>query len=377
MTADANPTTGADQPIKSLREAATRIKAAMQETPPKVEPQAKPPDPPATEANSPPETEAKPKAAPVQEPEPSAEPKPQPKPEGADVEESAKVEAEPSEVELADTPQGLADQLGVPADQLMEHIKVSVKVDGVERKVNLKELATGFQLESDYRNKTKALAEQSRQADEISKQAALERQHYAQNLAPLIQTMQATLQEEANALQMLGDTDPAEYVRQKIKFDRKVALFQQAQAEQQAAVERQRTEFTNSQKRAMADSERKLQEIFPEWKNPIKGQEGTRTLREYAKTQGVNAEVADRFFEPPFFVVLDKAMKFDRIEAGKAEARKKVVNLPRVQAAGAAKPSVKPEVQGLRIAREKLRKTGNVKDAAGALKFALRAKGIL
>ena len=370
MAEDANPATGADKPL-SLREAATQIKVAMQEP----KPQAKQPDQPAKEANSQTEPEAKPPAAEEKEPEPRAEPKPQPKEEGADVEESEPSEAEPSEVELADTPEGLAEQLGVSVEQLMEHLKVKVKNDGVERQVNLKELTTGFQLESDYRNKTKALAEESRQAQETVRQAALERQQYAQYLVPLIQNMQAALQEEAQHLQALVESDPGEYLRQKVKFDQKQQALQIAQQEQQAINHRQQQEFQALQARAMAESERKLLTTFPEWKGE-KGREEIRSLRAYAKERGVNAEAADRFFEAPFFELLHDAREYRKGLASKPAALKKVLNVPKVQGVGAASTNARPEGAKLRVATDRLRKTGHIRDAVPAMKLALKKAGI-
>ena len=371
MADDANPERGAE-PITNLREAAQRIKTAMQE-----KSQVKPPDPPATEANRTPEPEAKPKAAEAEEPEPEAEQKPQPKAEGADVEESENKEPESSEVELADTPQGLAEQLGVPADQLMEHVKVTVKIDGVEKQVNLKELASGYQFESDYRNKTKALAEESRKTQETVKQAALERQRVAEYLVPLIQNMQAGLAEDAQQINSLLDSDPAEYLRQKAKHEQKQQILQAAQQEQAALAERQRQEFISLQKQAMAESERKLKEVFPEWKDVSKGRTEMEALRQYAKDKGVNPSAADRFFEAPFFEILWEAREYRKQQAAKPAALKKVIGIPKVQAPGASRPSEKPEVGKLRVATDRLRKTGHVRDGAAALKIALKARGVL
>ena len=132
----------------------------------------------------------------------------------------------------------------------------------------------------------------------------------------------------------------------------------------------------NLQRRAMAESERKLLEAFPDWKGE-RGKEEVRALRQYAKERGVNADAADRFFEAPFFEILHDAREYRRQVASKPAALKKVANVPKVQMAGAAKPQAKPEVTKLRVATDRLRKTGNVRDGAAALKIALKQRGIM
>ena len=367
MADAANPEGGANSPL-GLREAADRIKAVMQGD----KPQANQPDPTAKEANSQPEPEAKPeKADKGEEPEPRAELKP----ERAEVEESEPSEAESSEVELADTPQGLAEQLGVPVDQLMEHVKVTVKIDGVEKQVNLNELAKGYQLESDYRKKTIESAETRRKADEAIQAATMERQHIAQNLAPLIQAMRASLQEESRSVQALLETDPGEYLRQKARLDQKQQMIQVAEREQWENAQRQQQEFQNLQKQAMVESERMLLETFPDWKGG-KGQEEIRALRSYAKEMGVNPKAADTFFEAPFFKILHDAREYRKQQASKPAALKKIVGIPKVQKPGAAGPSAKPEVTKLRVATDRLRQTGHIRDAVPAMKLALKKAGI-
>lgn len=380
MAEGANPVGGATSPL-SLREAADRIKVLTQD-----KSQANQPDPTAKEANSQTEPEATPKeAAKEPAPEPRAEPKPKPRAEGEDVEaeKSETTEPEPSEVELADSIEGLAGQLGVTVDQLVEHIHDTVKIDGQEKRVNLKELKAGFQFESHSRKTTMETADVRRKADEDIKAVAVERQQYAQYLVPLIQNLQASFQDDERALQALLESgDTGEFQKLQFKIGQKQQAFQALQREQQAMAQRQQQEFLDLQKQAMAESQRKLLTVFPEWKgsdgNPsAKANEEIRSLRAYAKERGVNPRAADTFFEAPFFEILHDAREYRKQQAAKPAALRKVVNVPKFQGAGSAKPSVKPEVAKLRVATDRLRKTGHVRDGAAALKIALRQRGIL
>lgn len=374
MAEAANPETGATGPL-NVRDAAKRI-AALGLFGEEGKPQPKTEKPPATEANAETQPEAKPKAAPETEPEPSAEPKPTP--EGANVEEKPEdKEPEPETVELADTLEGLAEQFGVAPDQLAEHLKITVKIDGVEKQVNLKEYQSGIQLESDYRKKTAQAAETSRQAQEEMQRARAERQHIAQNIIPLIQNLSAMIQEEQAELNQYLDTDPQEYLRRKARIEARQTRLQQAQAEWTRQQQTQALEFQGLQRQAMDESQRRLLERFPEWRNLEKGREEMRSLRQYAKDRGVDARAAETFFEAPFFELLWESREYRKLQTGKVEAKKKLVGLPKVQAPGAAKPQVKPEVSALRVAKDRLRKTGHVRDAAAALKVVLQKRGVM
>lgn len=373
MADDANPARGAESP-HSLREAATRIKAAMQAQ----EAQAKPPDQPAKEANAEPETEAKPKAAKVEESEPEAERKPEPEQGEAEAEESDTKEAEQETEELADTVEGLAEQLGIKPEDLISVLTAEVKVNGESQRVNLKEALAGYQRDSDYRNKTKDAAEKVRQADEAARQASLERQHYTQNLVPLMQQLQAAIQDESRDLQALLDQgDLLGYQRLQNRLAQRYAMLQQAQQEAATAHQRQQSESEAKRKEAIAENERILLDKFPAWRDLDKGRAEMRELRQVAKDYGVPEKVADTFYQASFFEMMRDLREFKRIKSGKAETLKKVSALPHVQKAGAAKPSVKPEVQKLRVAKDRLRKTGNIRDAGAALGLALRQRGVL
>jgi hypothetical protein len=315
--------------------------------------------------------------APEKKPEPVAEAAPEqaPAPEAPPEEPQADPTEEPDtdSVELADTIEGLAEQLGVPADQLPDHLKVTVKINGEEQRVTLKEAISGYQKDADYRNKTAEISKKSQAVEQLSQEVAAERQHFANALNPFIQHLNILVSEDDRTLARLANDDPYEYAQLKPKAEqRKVAL--QAAVQQQQALQHQNQQDAHRQYVADVEAEeRKLVEIYPDWmKDTAKGREEIKSLREYAKTVGVPEHDANAFYKASFFQILDESRSYRALQAGKAETKKVLKYLPKVQKPGAEQPRGDPQKQKLAVAKNKLRNSGSVKDAAMVIKQLLK-----
>ena len=78
---------------------------------------------------------------------------------------------EPEAPDQRRTPESLEDD-ALAEDDTEEPQSYTIKVDGQEQEVSLDELKKGYQLESDYRNKTATLGEERRQLEAERQQSS-------------------------------------------------------------------------------------------------------------------------------------------------------------------------------------------------------------
>lgn len=298
-----------------------------------------------------------------------------PKAEGVDADEAAapeqkgKAEATDDQEELADTVEGLAQQLGMDPSELLEHLKVEVKVNGESKRVNLKEASKGYQLESDYRTKTAASAEQLRAAEAIRQEYTQQREHLSSQLAPLVQQMEHVVTaDDARLQQLLNDGDILEYERLKFAADQRKSQLNTAKQEQQRLDGERQRESQVRLEQHVAENERILLEKRPDWaKDPDKGRKDLSEIRAYLKSEGVAAEMADKLYEAVPLLMADKARKWDQLQKEKMGRLNEVKTVPKFQKPGPSKSVDDPKKQVHARNLNRLRRSGNVRDAANAL----------
>ncbi len=203
---------------------------------------------------------------------------------------------------------------------------------------------------------------------ERERQLDMERQHYANVLVPMINTLAQEIVGDEAALEQLLLSDPHEYQVRKHQLEKRKAALQGAQQQLQIIEQRRQQETAERYKQSVLENERKLYELFPHWqKDIVKARDEMRGLREYAKSYGIDPQLADTFIEAPFFQILHKAKLYDGIKQAKAEVTKKVQLAPPVTKPGAAQKK-DGQAQRLTVAKQRLRKTHHWKDAGAALK---------
>lgn len=240
---------------------------------------------------------------------------------------------------------------------------VTVKIDGKETQVKLREALDGYQRQADYSRKTAALAEE-RNAFHAERQAIqAERAQYAQLLPALAARLQADVEQVDWAA--LKENDPVEYAVKRLEMQERAEQLQAVQAEQsrlqQLANEETVAEFN---KRVAAEGE-KLAAAFPAWKDPAIMQRDKAAIKAYGLKIGFSEAELNQASDSRAVVALYKAMKFDRLMSKTAKAK----------APGAGAPAPKPlkpgssnrppaRVTARTDAMKRLSKSGSVEDAA-------------
>jgi len=195
-----------------------------------------------------------------------------------------------------------------------------------------------------------------------------ERQRYQQQLQPLIQGLQQSLQSEFADIKTPGDvvalaqSDPARYALWRARMD--AIQYGQAQLRQiqEAQTAEQRKQY---EEYARAEWNEYLKHR-PEYKDRSRWEAARRELRDYAVSLGYSEQDFDSNVAHRHLLVLEKAMLYDRAQKAKAEAVAKPV--PKVQQPGTARTRADKAADERAARLKKLEQSGSIEDAMGLLR---------
>lgn len=293
----------------------------------------------ATDEQKSPATEAKPVEAKANEPEKAKESK----------------EADPAPTE--------ADAQPSP--------KHKVKVRGQEVEVSLEEALAGYSRTQDYKAKTAELAEQRKAIEAEANAIQQTRQSHLSQLDQLIPALQqqvagefADIKTTADLEKMAAD-DPARFTRWQAK---QVAL-QQAKAEQARLAGELKSKQEREYREFLQAEHAKLIDADPIFADAEKGKAEKVRIRDYLKAQGFDDEAINGLADHRSVLIARKAMMYDQVKNAKPE-EKRVSEPPKVMKPGPA--GEKPPVdERAKAARQQLRKSGRLEDAAKAFEHLL------
>jgi hypothetical protein len=270
-------------------------------------------------------------------------------------EASAEYESEESE-EYAEESEYESEQEPTPT--------YKVKVGKEEMDVPLDELLKGYSRTSDYTRKTQEVAE-ARKAVEAERQkieeAAQLRDTYAQRLQVIEQMLSQG--EKGEDLAALKESDPIGYAVRVAEQTEREKQLAAVRAEQQRISQQQQAEQSQRLQTHLQAEALKLQEAIPEIADPAKGQAIKTDIRNYAKKIGFSDEELAQVYDSRAVTALYKAMQFDKLTQGKADAVKKVAQAPRMMRPGTSTPEARESSEGKKL-REQLRRSGKKNDAA-------------
>ena len=276
-------------------------------------------------------------------------------------------EGEPEEESVAlETIDDVAAALGVEVSDLMANLKMRIKVNGVEQLVSLAEAQKGNQLETDYRQKTSALADERRavQAEREATQAQI--QQVAVDAGAALQFAEQMLLAEVNnpAMQNLRVTNPAEWAAKQTEQQAKVAQlyqvrnqaqqqFQQAQALAQQQQQQHLQTYLSEQSQALATR-------VPDW-GPSKQSEVATFL---ADRYGFAPDEIGRVFDHRLVLLAMDAQKGTKASEETTKVMAKVKTLPKVMPPGKATSKLQVKAKHIAGLKGQLKKTGHIRDAA-------------
>lgn len=238
-----------------------------------------------------------------------------------------------------------------------------VKADGEELEVTLEELLNGYSRTSHFTKKSQALAKERQEFEAQREQVNQRREEYAQRLDALGEALDQMAPKEPD-WDELRRTRPQD-------FPAVFAEWQMLQQQRQAVdAEKERV----AQERLQAEQEKLSKHMEQEWemlrerlpvmKDEEKGRKVLKDIRTYAiETLGAPAEIVDNIRDHLTMVTLYKAMRYDKLQAKKGTVKEKVKRSA-VLEPGSPRSKGQSRKKALRAAEERLKKSGDAKDAA-------------
>jgi hypothetical protein len=242
--------------------------------------------------------------------------------------------------------------------------------NGTQHKLSREETIKYAQQGFDYTQKTQALAEQARQVqDRLARVAAIEQ------VQPQLLEAQGTVQALAAQLQRyqavdwvaLATNDPLEYPKVRAQFDQLQNAYQQAahqyqqvrgQIDEQRAVVNQQT---------LERQKELLPQLVPAWKDPARFKKDAAELRSYLIERGAAPEEVDTLNSALGVAIAYESMQYRRLVQQKTEKVKQLRTAPPVTRPGAAPAPGSAKAERNQELRERVRKTGDIKDGAAYL----------
>lgn len=269
------------------------------------------------------------------------------------------------EEELSGDEDDAEDDVG--ADEEPDEQLIQLDMDGQQVEVTLDELQKSYLRQSDYTKKTQALAEQRKASETELEALRQERMQYAELLPQLAQQLQtATSPEELQRLNELRESDPLQYMLEKDALDQRQAQLNAVKQEQERLAQTSQAE----QQQLLADHLQKetvaLMDALPAWKDDAVAQKERQEIREYALSRGFTDAELNEVYDSRAILILRDAMM-----ASQANKRKPKQAVKKTAKAGTSNVRRKSRT---RVAKERLSKSGSVRDATAVFENLLDGK---
>ncbi len=226
-------------------------------------------------------------------------------------------------------------------------------------RVSLDQIREGFMLKADHTRKTQALAEERRAVEAIRAQKIM-----------ALETALGHLQQQVTSprtLQALIAEDPANGLT---RFAQQVDRMQQLAAARDLA-RQQREEYMTA---ARAERDRHLAQNY--WSTPAEAERGIAEAHGYAKSYGYgDDDLAAALNDPNVVAILDKARRFDELQAGRSRMERMVADKPKVMRPGVKVGAQAANHTAAQSARSRLKATGSLSDAVSYLQAQRKTKG--
>ena len=247
--------------------------------------------------------------------------------------------------------------------------ELTVKGEGgldVPKKVSLKELQAGYMMQADYQRKTAEVERQRAEVDTAVKTKTAEaEQRYEAQLNQLNALVRSSIDPDLQNVDWvnLAATDPAKYTILRAKAEKFAGTIQALEAERNKLAAQRTQEQTEARNKAAQESVERLKQDIPGW-NQDKYQS---ILKGAVEKLGFKPEEVTQVVDHRIIKVLNDALAYQELKSAKPIAEKKVVSVPKVVRPGSPDKDSDQIADRKKAALTKLRKSGDVEDAAAAI----------
>jgi hypothetical protein len=216
-------------------------------------------------------------------------------------------------------------------DNAEDEPEFEVPVDGKPVKVKLSELQRSYSFQAHQTRKSQEHAERVKKFEaEVEAPARAKLQEYHAKVEEVLQTLQALTPQEPD-WNALREEDPDGYLLTKDAWNEHKARIQSLQQEQLQTAQALHEQFERDRAKIVETEMEALRKAIPEFADPAKAAVEQAALREYARSLNFTDDDIDSVLDHRVFVLLRKAMKYDKAQ----KAKPPVVAKPKT-------PSMKP-----------------------------------
>jgi hypothetical protein len=292
--------------------------------------------------------------------EPQADSQPEAEPEPQEQEQQAQDQEQPAETPEGESEAQAEDAVEVDLDAPFMEITTKSEGGADEKRMwSLKEMRDGVMMKQDYQRKTAELARAREQmSQEVMRAVEPTRQQYMQQL----QFMQAAVQNlvlpelQGADMEKLASESPADFVKLQARMQRAQQAFGAIQQQLTNAQQEQMQQHAVYSKQMLSDPI----EGIPGWSDQMY----STIINEGAKQYRFAPEEVANVVDYRMIKVLNDALDYRKLAAAKPKISKQVVNSPKVLKPGSARDASDAQAQEDKKLRQRLRESGDVRDAA-------------
>lgn len=271
-------------------------------------------------------------------------------------------EEEETEVEMSDDDEE-ADEPADPEEPAPTFY--TVKVDGEEQQVSLEDLKQGYSGQKYVQKGMQEAAASKKQAEEVYSALLAERQQ----LVSMYEQMQQGqfLQQPTPPSDDLVSTDPIGYIEEKARYDKALSEYNQQQSKMGEVMQQTEQAREQAVQTYLQQEMQSLAQVIPEFGDAQKAPK----LKEKLVNSGQNfygytQEEIGGIMDHRAIRVLNDAIKYREIVAGKSKAEQKAKGAKPVIKPG-AKKNVNPSRKAMERQRAKFKKSGRIEDVIGLI----------
>lgn len=288
-----------------------------------------------------------------------------------DSEDAQESEEEDEGDELPADLNELSEALGMKPEEFLDKYKFQPK--GIDEPLSLGEMANGYMRQADYTRKTQEISEKNRQFDaevETAREALTSR---VEMLNGILGSVQQSFFEDVNGIdwEKLREEDPAEFSALQSDVKNRAAQFdalaQKLQGEQDALAKEAEEKAEAEWDEYLTKEYQSLLEVFPEYSDDTKLQEGFKGLQTYLGEYGFGEDELQGLVDHRYYQIAHKAKLYDEMQKTAGLKKKQVKKITKSLKPGAkqGKHAQKDEQHQSRM--KKLKRSGSIEDAVSVL----------
>lgn len=241
--------------------------------------------------------------------------------------------------------------------------------DGQELEVTLDELLKGYSRTANYTRKTQALAEERKAFEAEQTAVRAERAEYAERLKQLEIALQSLAPQEPDWDQ-LANENPEEFPRAWAQWQAHQRNLEKVRQEAERVTAQQREDMIKAHNAVVQSERAKLLEAIPEWKDDKVRSKEKAELAKYATDAGFSEEQLKQVTDHKVFLLLRKAMLYDRAQATRPVIQQKLESKVKPNTPGSSATTRRKHSETAKR-NMRLAKTGSVQDAAAVIETLL------